>query len=392
MQTPKVFISYSHDSEEHKNWVYQFSCQLVENGVEVLLDQWDIKLGSNILKFMENGLAESDRVLVICTDNYNNKSNNGAGGVGYEKNILTAELFHAQDTKKFIPCIRGVTTAGLRAPVFLGGRAYIDFTDDSEFEINLRQLLHELFEIPLKPKPALGKNPFIQTAEVAFPSDLDESSSVFFSNRFMEAFPGVRGIEWFREPSCALERLQLFFKEPFVSPKSIPIWWTRDGDMHISHFKIISADTVLINFRELIIDELAAVSPGAYYQSFIYLKTKPSESTGLYDEELILHQMERQGYALEEFGLFGGRPVSRAELDDGSAVIDGKVVNMEGEAELRVRYVTPYNLLITARDSPIGNGRFYLKRKELLNAILRDEKTLDELVEEVKLLPKRSKF
>lgn len=118
--SPKLFISYSHDSEPHKEWVYQLACKLVENGVDVVLDQWDVRLGSNLVQFMEKGLANSDRVLVLCTDNYNKKSNDGLGGVGYEKNILTGELFLNQGTSKFIPCIRNVSLQ-MKTPVCLGG-------------------------------------------------------------------------------------------------------------------------------------------------------------------------------------------------------------------------------------------------------------------------------
>ncbi|TON86748.1 hypothetical protein CGH50_21300, partial [Vibrio parahaemolyticus] len=41
MQVPKVFFSYSHDSEEHKAWVLALATRLEENGVAVTLDQWD---------------------------------------------------------------------------------------------------------------------------------------------------------------------------------------------------------------------------------------------------------------------------------------------------------------------------------------------------------------
>jgi hypothetical protein len=390
MQKPTVFISYSHDSDQHRDWVYQLACRLVENGVKVVLDQWDIQLGSNIFKFMEKGLTNSDRVLVVCTDNYNQKSNEGLGGVGYEKNILTAELLSSQDTNKFIPCIRGVST-NFKTPVCLGGRAYIDFTEDANFDSNLRQLLHELFGIPLKPKPALGKSPFAATDEDVLPSMRGESSTVFFSSRFSDAFPGVRGIQWFREPAEAVERLRILFRDPFVFQESIPIWWWRTGDMHIDSFDVLAVDTVLLDHQELVIDELAAVNAGAYYQSFIYIKAKPFEPTGLYDPASVQSQVEHWGYAREEFGLFRGRPVSRAEYDDGSAVIDGKVVDMGHEAKLRVRYVTPYNLLIAPHDSPINSNRFDRQRDELLNAILRGEASLDTLVGAVLQLPKRSR-
>lgn len=153
--------------------------------------------------------------------------------------------------------------------------------------------------------------------------------------------------------------------------------------MHIDSFDVLTADTVLVDHQELIIEELAAINAGAYYQSFLYLKTKPSEPTGLYDQASVSSQVERWGYAREEFCLFRGNPVNRAEYDDGSTVIDGKVVDMNGEAKLRVRYTTPYNLLIAPLDSPINNNRFDQLRNELLNAILRGEVTLETLVGEV---------
>ena len=157
--SPVVFLSYSHDSEEHRQWVYQLACQLVENGVDTILDQWDVQLGSNLITFMEKGLSNADRVLVICTDNYNKKSNVGMGGVGYEKTILTSELFVDQSSTKFVPVIRGVTTQ-MKTPICLSGRTYIDFTEDRNFEDNLKKLLYELYGIPHRLKPKLGKSPF----------------------------------------------------------------------------------------------------------------------------------------------------------------------------------------------------------------------------------------
>ena len=35
--------------------------------------------------------------------------------------------------------------------------------------------------------------------------------------------------------------------------------------------------------------------------------------------------------------------MTRAEYDDGATVIDGKVVDLNGKAKLRIRYITPYN-------------------------------------------------
>lgn len=387
---PTVFISYSHDNEAHSHWVYQLACRLVESGVETILDQWDVQLGSSLVSFMEKGLSNADRVLVICTDNYNKKSNGGMGGVGYEKNILTAELFLNQSSTKFVPIIRSVA-GQMKTPVCLGGRTYIDFTDDTKFEADFKQLLHGLYGVPFKSKPALGKNPFQPAEEGELPSIGGQSSTVFFSTRFGQAFPGVRGIQWFRDPTEAVRRLALFFKEPFHFRDGKPVWWWRTGDMHIDNFAVLSPDTVLIDHQEFVIEEVAAVNAGDYFQTFIYLKTRPSPPTGLYDHSSIDKEIDYWGYAREEFAVLNGRPIRRAEYDDGAAVIDGQVVSLNGEAELRVRYVTPYNLILAPLDSPINNNQFDQIRVELLNGILQGKSDLESLVGTVLKLPKRER-
>jgi len=54
-EAPRLFISYSHDDQAHKDWVLMLATRLVANGVDVLLDQWDMRLGSDLPRFMENG-------------------------------------------------------------------------------------------------------------------------------------------------------------------------------------------------------------------------------------------------------------------------------------------------------------------------------------------------
>ncbi|PYX41594.1 MAG: hypothetical protein DMG83_23505 [Acidobacteria bacterium] len=108
---PKVFVSYSHDSDLHKDWVLKLATRLVANGVDVLLDQWDLTLGSDLPRFIESGLTTSDRVLAICTSQYVEKANAGLGGVGYEKMILTDQLMRNINSDRIIPAIRGNSLA-----------------------------------------------------------------------------------------------------------------------------------------------------------------------------------------------------------------------------------------------------------------------------------------
>ncbi len=335
---------------------------------------------------MEKGLTTTDRVLVICTENYIDKANDGIGGVGYEKTILTAELIQNQDSKKFIPIVRNVERQ-IKTPTCLAGRLYIDFSNDEAFDNSFKQLLHEIHGVPLNPKPKLGKNPFKKDT----PSKLNDDSTVFFYERFTSAFPGVRGVEWFKEPKVAIDRLSLLLRDPIVFSNQKPIWWWRFGNLHINSFEKIDDSTGIMDYKELQIEEVAAVNAGSYYQSFVYVKVTPSTPSGLYDYSYIDEAVKHSGYADEEFAVYKNRFITRAEYDDGAAIIDGLPVDLNGEAELRVRYLTPYNFVIAPNNSPINNVGFDRHLEKILNEMLQEKCEIGKLVDAVMKLPKRSK-
>jgi len=165
-QAPKVFVSYSHDSPEHKRWVAELAAKLMSSGINVVLDQWELRLGDDLPKFMERGVRDSDRVLMICTEPYVHKADDGKGGVGYEAMIVTGELVEDLGTAKFIPLVRQSTSPKSK-PVSVSTRLHIEFSDDAEFDAALEQLIRELHSEPTSRKPALGPNPFAvqRTAE-----------------------------------------------------------------------------------------------------------------------------------------------------------------------------------------------------------------------------------
>jgi hypothetical protein len=157
---PKVFVSYSHDNEPHKEWVLRLATRLVANGVNVLLDQWDLALGSDLPRFMESGLTAADRVLAICTGIYVEKANAGIGGVGYEKMILTAQLMRNVTSDRIVPVIRDNALTP-PVPIFLSSRVYIDFRDDLAYEAKYAEFLRDIHGQGVKPRPPLGANPFL---------------------------------------------------------------------------------------------------------------------------------------------------------------------------------------------------------------------------------------
>ena len=42
---PIVFISYAWESETHRNWVRSLADRLLDNGIETIVDQYDLNLG-----------------------------------------------------------------------------------------------------------------------------------------------------------------------------------------------------------------------------------------------------------------------------------------------------------------------------------------------------------
>ncbi len=158
MKPPRIFISYSHDSAAHKEWVLNFATTLRNRGIDAVLDQWDLKPGDDLPHFMETELARSDFAIMVCTEHYVDKANTGEGGVGYEKMIMTSSLLQKIDSNKIIPIVRDSSKSKL--PTFLGSKLYIDFSNDEDIEYSLDELLRHLLNAPLFEKPEIGNNPF----------------------------------------------------------------------------------------------------------------------------------------------------------------------------------------------------------------------------------------
>jgi hypothetical protein len=156
---PSVFISYSHDTPEHKAWALKLATDLRNTGIDATIDQWDLVPGQDVAAFMQRGITTTDRVLMICSDAYVAKADAGHGGVGYERLIVTAEVVEAIETKKFIPLIRN-NLGKTKTPKFLGPRLYLDFSTDEAYPSNLETLCREILGEPANKKPPLGINPF----------------------------------------------------------------------------------------------------------------------------------------------------------------------------------------------------------------------------------------
>jgi hypothetical protein len=132
-------------------------------GVDATLDQWDLRHGADLVAFMEAGIREAERVLMVCSSNYVRKAEQRKGGAGYEGRIVTGHMFGPTDTVKFIPLVRDNPTEPL-LPTFLASRLWLDFRDDLLYAERLEDLVRELHDLPRFRKPPLGRPAFLSNS------------------------------------------------------------------------------------------------------------------------------------------------------------------------------------------------------------------------------------
>lgn len=141
--TPTAFISYSWDDDTHKEWVKNLAERLRQDGVDVTLDKWATAPGDQLTTFMEQAIRENQFILIICTPNYKNRSDERKGGVGYEGDIMTAEAMTEPNHRKFIPVLRKGTWDEA-APSWLKGKYYINLSANPYSEENYKDLVSTL--------------------------------------------------------------------------------------------------------------------------------------------------------------------------------------------------------------------------------------------------------
>jgi predicted nucleotidyltransferase len=228
------------------------------------------------------------------------------------------------------------------------------------------------------------------------PSLHGKHSTIWFNERFAQAFPGVRGVQWFEDAENIKTRLGKLLEQPLVYADSEPAWWFRgSSNMSIRALRHIRDRLYQMDEAELLVRRIAAVHSGQYYRDFVYVEVEGMAPVALYPstEQRIAEERSGQGifgYYWEEYGLVDGIDVvTRAQYDDGAAEIDGRLQDIRGRTELRLRYVTPYNFIVAANGSSINTSDFDEVLVEKLDAMLRGEDRIEELFKAVSKLPKR---
>ena len=149
----RVFISYSWDNDTHMKWVLQLCQDLRDKGVDAIIDK-AMRKGKDLLDFMEKGIANAHRVLVIGTPEYKRKSEEDKGGVKYEQNIIKASILHGIGSDRYITILREGNSFDESFPAIISTKGGYDLRKDGNYQEHLTALVHEIYD-----KPVLVLNP-----------------------------------------------------------------------------------------------------------------------------------------------------------------------------------------------------------------------------------------
>lgn len=248
----KAFVSYSWDNDDHKNWVCDLAARLRSDGIDVTLDQWDLVPGDQLPKFMETAVRESDYVLIVCTHKYKDRSNNRKGGVGYEGDIMTAEVMTTGNERKFIPILKQQPWKD-SVPSWLLGKYYIDFSSSTYPQRSYDDLLTTLLGTRVK-APPLGTVNKNQSSTNKVPGKARDMSLTEFESIQIKGIiadqvgtprnDSTRGSALYKIPFRLSQRPPDEWAEIFVNTWNHPPRFTT---MHRPRIAFVVGDTIVLD-------------------------------------------------------------------------------------------------------------------------------------------------
>lgn len=253
---PNVFISYSWEDDEHKEWVKDLADRLLSDGINATIDKYDLSAADRLPHFMEESISNADFVLIICTPKYKEKSDNRTGGVGYEGHIISGELFLGGHERKFIPVLRKGTFKE-SIPRSLTSKLFIDLTEGKHYEDNYRDLLTTLYGA--KNKPPIGKRPaYIQPYPQTVTQSVEENEPIhimgIITNEVtVPKMDGTRGSALYKIPFRLSKRPSELWRKIFIATWNSPPRFTtrhRPGIASIFGDKIILDGTTIEEVRD----------------------------------------------------------------------------------------------------------------------------------------------
>jgi len=430
MDKYSIFVSHIHEEEELAKSFKESIEEAFMEAVHVFVsaDEDDIRVGSEWFSEIEDQLSSAETVVLLLTPTsierpWINFEAGGAWALG----------------KHVVPVVaNGLEIDDLPAP--FNRRMAIQLSDEEAVsqlaaEIARRANLKVPNDLSFPSAQERSSQIDKSSAEVVDSRDEDSrdrsdkedpmphlqsaaglpyiSSDRIFFDRMCDAFPGNRDVEKIEDPDSAIDRLEVLLRDPLranhpddTTRYRHPFYWTRGSlDVPIQQFARIDKTRCLIGHKDVEIARLVSIRCfDSGERDFLYIDVEADDPAGCYEEmysersvEERLRELDsrvgtRAYHIAEDYGLWKGHEITREEYDDGAAVVNGDLVSTVGEAELRTHYVTRTNFLITAKKNVVNHKDYRRKYTRMMNGILKDEASLEDLIALVSETPRPSWF
>lgn len=184
-EATRVFISYSWDSEEHKDRVLSLSNTLRRYGIDCQIDRYHQAPPEGWYRWMQNEINLADFVLVICTEKYNSRYRNleaqGEGlGATWEGGLIISELYSTRGiNQKYIPVLLSPEDQEHIPQSLQAFTTYRLFDElfDPEIEGGFQDLYRRLTNQPAVEVPSLGSHKTLLPARPA-PFTLNDNGQI----------------------------------------------------------------------------------------------------------------------------------------------------------------------------------------------------------------------
>ena len=187
----RIFISYSHDSEEHRRNVLAVSERLRRDGIECIIDQYVQSPKEGWPRWMVGQIRQADFVLVVCTENYIRQFEidepRGKGrGAKWEGAIITQQMYDADSlNSKFIPVLLNSRETDI--PLLLRSSTYYNLSGSKDYEALYRHVTKQPRVVP----GAVSPHTVVMLPEKEPPGELKallrDGGEAFMAGRFEEA-------------------------------------------------------------------------------------------------------------------------------------------------------------------------------------------------------------
>jgi len=186
----QVFISYAHTNKNHKNRVKDMAKELIRNGVDVILDDWDFEKGSDLNLKMEKSVTKSDITLIIGDKYYVDKANNREDGVGKESIILSdyyVKNLKKEDYKILYAFTEKDDMGNPILPNYMLANNSFDMTDETNDFQTAEEIARTIYGVPIELKPKLQPIPdFLEKNNMSSIKKIKKMNKI--DNRLLDEF------------------------------------------------------------------------------------------------------------------------------------------------------------------------------------------------------------